>query len=163
VASVPDPTTEPAASAPQPHAAVIKPKSTSPHLARPKPGAVQEPAAQGADAARAEATVAGTSHPQPAPEAEKREPSEPVATPAQPPAPKPAGPTAFLSLAISPWGEVFVDGKSAGVSPPLTELELSAGKHRIEIRNGAFKPYQEDIELGSNQTFRIKHSFRQQR
>lgn len=102
------------------------------------------------------------SQPAPEPKAEEPEPWQPVPVYAAPPASKPAtGPTAFLAFAVSPWGEVFVDGESAGVSPPLTELEVSAGKHRIEIRNGPFKPYQEDIELGSNQTFRIKHKFRQ--
>jgi hypothetical protein len=54
---------------------------------------------------------------------------------------------------------VFVDGKSAGVSPPLAELELTPGKHRIVVRNGSFKPLQEDVELGSNETIRIKHKF----
>ena len=84
-----------------------------------------------------------------------------------PPVPAPARPdpvpTALIQLAISPWGEVFVNGKSAGVSPPMTELELAPGKYRIEVRNGAFKPYQEEVELGSNQTIRIKHKFTQQR
>jgi serine/threonine-protein kinase len=70
-----------------------------------------------------------------------------------------AGATALVLLAISPWGEVYVNGKSVGVSPPLAEVELKPGKHRIEVRNGGFKPYQEDMELGSNQTVRIKHKF----
>jgi class 3 adenylate cyclase len=69
------------------------------------------------------------------------------------------GATALVLLAISPWGEVYVNGKSVGVSPPLAEVELKPGKHRIEVRNGSFKPYQEDMELGSNQTVRIKHKF----
>jgi serine/threonine-protein kinase len=87
----------------------------------------------------------------------------PVAAPAiQLPPPPPAakkGPTALVLLAISPWGEVFVDGKSMGVSPPLTELELPQGKHRIVVRNSEFKPFDEEIDLGSNQTLRIKHKF----
>jgi hypothetical protein len=74
-----------------------------------------------------------------------------------------AGPTALVMLAISPWGEVFVDGRPAGVSPPLAELELSPGKHQIEIRNGAFKPYQADVDVGPNETTRIKHKFLQGR
>ena len=86
------------------------------------------------------------------------------ASPAAAPAPKPhLGTSALVQLAISPWGEVFVNGKPAGVSPPMAELELRPGKYRIEVRNGVFKPYQEDVELGSNQTIRIKHKFTQQR
>ena len=83
----------------------------------------------------------------------------PVAPPASAPAKKAA--TALVLLAISPWGEVLVDGKSMGVSPPLTELELPQGKHRIVVRNAGFKPFDEVIELGSNQTMRIKHKFAQ--
>jgi class 3 adenylate cyclase len=71
------------------------------------------------------------------------------------------GPTALITLAISPWGEVVVDGKSVGVSPPLSELELAPGHHRIEIRNGGFKPYLESFELEPNQTVRIKYKFKE--
>jgi hypothetical protein len=104
--------------------------------------------------------------------AEPQEPIKPVLAPIVPaPAPsspfqvqKPVmGPTAVVLLAISPWGEVFVDGKLAGISPPMSELELAVGKHRIEIRNSSFKPYQEDVDLSSNQTTKIKHKFAQGR
>ncbi len=73
----------------------------------------------------------------------------------------PAGPTALVMFAISPWGEIFLDGKSAGVSPPLSELELAPGHHRIEIHNGSFKPYLETFELEANQTVRIKYKFKE--
>ena len=43
------------------------------------------------------------------------------------------------------------------------EIPLKPGKYRIEVRNGEFKPYQEDVELGSHQTIRIKHKFTQPR
>jgi len=139
---------EPAAPLPQSDATVIEPKSATKPASRRKAAPVQQPATKGVDMARIE------------PEPRKAVP----ATRSGPHASKSAaGGTAFILLAVSPWGEVFVDGKSAGVSPPLTELEVSAGKHRVEIRNGAFKPYQEEIELGSNQTFRIKHKFTPQR
>ena len=73
----------------------------------------------------------------------------------------PAGPTALVMFAISPWGEIVLDGKSVGVSPPLSELELAPGHHRIEIRNGSFKPYLETFELEANQTVRIKYKFKE--
>ncbi|MEO8631414.1 MAG: PEGA domain-containing protein, partial [Betaproteobacteria bacterium] len=69
--------------------------------------------------------------------------------------------TALITLAISPWGEVFVDGVSTAVSPPISELELTPGSHRIEIRNGEFKPYLETFQLEANQTVRIRHKFAQ--
>jgi len=64
-------------------------------------------------------------------------------------------------LAVSPWGEVVVDGKSAGVSPPLAELELTPGTHRVEIRNGDFTPHLVSLQLDPNQTVKIKHKFTQ--
>ena len=96
------------------------------------------------------------------------EPWKPTLAPAAPaPAPAPPRPdtaaTALIQLAISPWGEVYVDGKAAGVSPPKAEIALKPGKYRIEVRNGDFKPYMEEVELGSHQTVRIKHKFTQQR
>ena len=69
--------------------------------------------------------------------------------------------SALVMLAVSPWGEVIVDGKSAGVSPPLSELELAPGTHRIEIKNGDFTPHLVTLQLESNQTTRIKHKFTQ--
>jgi class 3 adenylate cyclase len=71
-----------------------------------------------------------------------------------------AGPTALIMLAVSPWGEVVVDGKPVGVTPPLSELELAPGRYRIEIRNGSFKPYLETFQLEPNQTIRIKYKFK---
>jgi class 3 adenylate cyclase len=82
-------------------------------------------------------------------------------TPASPYTPAPKGPSALVMFAVSPWGEVLVDGKSMGVSPPLSELELKAGTHRVEIRNGDFTPHLVTLQLESNQTIRIKHKFTQ--
>ena len=66
---------------------------------------------------------------------------------------------ALISFAVSPWGEIYVDGKKAGVSPPLKELTVSAGKHRIEIRNLNFTPYSETIDLKAESTKNIKYIF----
>jgi len=64
-----------------------------------------------------------------------------------------------VTLAISPWGEVFVDGTRQGVSPPLRELSLEPGKHTILIVNETFKPYSKTIDLAPNSTFKIKYKF----
>ena len=64
-----------------------------------------------------------------------------------------------IRLAIAPWGEVYVDGKKAGVSPPLTELRLPAGKHSIEIRNGSFPSRRQSVDLAPDASLRIKHKF----
>ncbi|HQT30455.1 MAG TPA: serine/threonine-protein kinase [Thiobacillus sp.] len=67
---------------------------------------------------------------------------------------------ATMSFAISPWGEVFVDGKSVGISPPLTSLKLEAGKHRVEIRNQAFAAHRDTVNLKPGQSFKVRHKFR---
>lgn len=69
--------------------------------------------------------------------------------------------SALVTLAISPWGEVFVDGRSLGVSPPLREFELPIGKHRVVVRNGDFKAFEQELDLTSNQTVKVKHKFAQ--
>jgi len=65
-----------------------------------------------------------------------------------------------IQLAISPWGEVVVDGASRGVSPPLRELELPPGKHTVEIRNTTFPTRVENITVRSGESVRLRHRFR---
>jgi serine/threonine protein kinase len=72
----------------------------------------------------------------------------------------PTKPSARLGLAVSPWGEIYVDGKKRGISPPLTELKLAPGKHTIEIRNASFAPYADTVNLDANAYVKIKHRFR---
>jgi hypothetical protein len=69
------------------------------------------------------------------------------------------GGPAVISLAILPWGEVYLDGKKQGVSPPLLELQVVAGRHTVEIRNSTFPAHKEVIQAKPGSTIRIKHSF----
>jgi hypothetical protein len=72
---------------------------------------------------------------------------------------KPVG-TATVSLGISPWGEVYVDGNKVGVSPPLNSIEVALGKHQIEIRNTTFSPYRQTVDVQPGEQLKIKHKFR---
>lgn len=74
-------------------------------------------------------------------------------------APVESPPLARLNLAVSPWGEIYVDGRKRGVSPPLRHIELAPGKHSIEIRNTTFPPRRESVEVAANARLRIKHKF----
>ncbi len=67
--------------------------------------------------------------------------------------------TGVITLAIAPWGEVFVDGDRVGVSPPVNEVEVSTGKRKVEIRNGSFPVYTEVVDVKADQKLRIKHKF----
>ena len=65
-----------------------------------------------------------------------------------------------VELAIAPWGEVLVDGKSRGVSPPLRMLDLPPGTHTVEVRNSTFAPHVEHVQLKAGESVRIRHRFR---
>lgn len=51
----------------------------------------------------------------------------------------------------SPYGEVWVDGKSVGKSP-ITRLQLSIGKHKVEIRRKGYPPQTYAVEIQENKT-----------
>ncbi|MEW5903126.1 MAG: adenylate/guanylate cyclase domain-containing protein [Pseudomonadota bacterium] len=70
------------------------------------------------------------------------------------------GGPAVVSLAILPWGEIYLDGKKQGISPPLLELQVVPGKHTLEIRNTTFPVYKEEIRVKPGANIRIKHSFK---
>ena len=63
-------------------------------------------------------------------------------------------------LAVAPWGEVFVDGRSRGVSPPVQVLELPAGPHTVEIRNGEFPAHVQRVVVKPGEPVRIRHRFK---
>jgi len=77
---------------------------------------------------------------------------------AEPTAPVPR--TGKIRLAIRPWGEVVVDGKSRGVSPPLKELSIPEGRHRIQIRNGDFAGYDSELDIKAGSKGEIAYSFK---
>ena len=64
-----------------------------------------------------------------------------------------------VEVMVVPWGEVYLDGRIQGVSPPLTKLEVAPGKHEVEIRNTTFSAHVEHIEIKSGEQVKIKHKF----
>jgi len=75
--------------------------------------------------------------------------------PASPPPPQ----TAKLLLAVTPRGDVYIDGKHAGTAPPLSVIELPAGRHKVEIRNSVQLPYLSYITLQAGASHRVQHTF----
>ena len=130
-AAAPDPAPPAAAPvAPEPAAAPSPPSPVPARLVR-----AAEPAA-GAPEVAAETKVADAAAP--------------------PVAPKPIG---RVVLGVAPWGEIYVDGKKRGISPPVKELRLAPGRHTIEIRNGDFPPHSETIEVNADEAVRVTHRF----
>jgi serine/threonine-protein kinase len=107
--------------------------------------------------------------PPPAPEAVA--PPAPSATEPDPPKPEPksaprkraepAAPTgdATVVIAVTPWGEVVVDGDIKGVAPPLTQVTLPPGAHTIEIRNGSSAPFVARLDVKPGEKVQLQHRF----
>ena len=67
--------------------------------------------------------------------------------------------TGIVRIAISPWGEVEVDGKPAGTSPPMTELTLPEGRHQIVVRNADLPLHSIAVNVVPGQPVTLKHKF----
>jgi class 3 adenylate cyclase len=74
--------------------------------------------------------------------------------------PAPAQGPGRLELAVAPWGEVLVNGKRRGISPPLRVIELAPGAHTIEIRNSTFPAHVSKVQVKAGEAVRIQHRFR---
>ncbi|MGH8689190.1 MAG: hypothetical protein ACREVQ_15910 [Burkholderiales bacterium] len=119
----------------------------------PAPASAPKPAAKVRKARRA--TTATSKSTQPATTmVAKSQPSTEVAT-----AGAPAASTGVVLLTVLPWGEVFVDGKSRGVSPPLHKLQLAAGTHTIEVRNTSFPTLTQRVDVRAGAPFHLRHRF----
>jgi hypothetical protein len=66
---------------------------------------------------------------------------------------------ASIELDIKPEGDVLVDGVFQGTSPPLTRLQLTPGKHTIEIRNARYKSVNVEVDVKAGEHSSLKHSF----
>ncbi|MFZ3001289.1 MAG: serine/threonine-protein kinase [Undibacterium umbellatum] len=64
-----------------------------------------------------------------------------------------------LKLSIKPWGTVFVDGVQQGASPPLKNISLTAGKHKIRVTNPGFPDFITEIDAGKSNAATIEHEF----
>jgi serine/threonine-protein kinase len=61
---------------------------------------------------------------------------------------------------VSPWGEIIIDDKPTGVAPPLSRIELTEGRHRIEIHHDPSDPWKQEIDVHGNAPIEINHEFK---
>lgn len=139
-AAVPAATAGPATGSPAVAAAALPAPATT------EPGATAAAAPTGAApgtkaAARAAARGTGT------------EPATATAATAAAPS------SGTLQIAVSPWGEVEVDGRPAGTTPPLTQLNLPVGSHVVTIRNADFPPHSATVQVQADQPVTVRHRF----
>ena len=69
--------------------------------------------------------------------------------------------TGLLQLAISPWGQVEVDGRAVGTTPPLAKLTLDEGAHTITVRNEDFPPLTVTVQVNADKPVTVRHRFGQ--
>ncbi|MDP2806414.1 MAG: adenylate/guanylate cyclase domain-containing protein [Gallionellaceae bacterium] len=65
----------------------------------------------------------------------------------------------LITFSIRPWGEVYLDGKMIGVSPPLNKLKVGAGEHVIEVKNTNLPSHKETLKIKAGVKIIINHKF----
>jgi serine/threonine protein kinase len=116
------------------------------------PAAVSEPIAPGA-------ITPAPVRPKPAERPAVREPRERPAQRDAAPKPAAAPATGVVQLAVTPWGQIEIDGKKAGVTPPLSQLTLSVGEHVITVRNEDFTPHTVTVRISADKPVTVRHRF----
>ena len=64
-----------------------------------------------------------------------------------------------MQFAISPWGQVEIDGVAAGTTPPLSRLSLPSGTHQIVVRNDDFPPFVTTVTVNDEKPVTLRHRF----
>jgi serine/threonine-protein kinase len=136
-----------------------------PPAAAPAPVPTEAAAVEAAPATPAAVTAneppaAPTAPPSAAPRASPPPRARPATAP-RAAAPAAAAPLASgsVQLAISPWGQVEVDGQAAGTTPPLTRLTLTEGTHTITVRNEDFPPLTVTVQVSEDKLVTLRHRF----
>jgi hypothetical protein len=79
--------------------------------------------------------------------------------PAAPATPPPQAAPVTVRVAVRPWGEVVVNGRSRGVSPPLRELSLPPGRYQVTVRNASAGDYRMTLTVAPGRPASITHEF----
>lgn len=85
--------------------------------------------------------------------------SAPASAAASASSPPTTATTGRIHIIATPWGEVEVDGKKVGVSPPLTFLSLQPGEHTVVLRNADYAARAFKVKVELDKTERVAHKF----
>jgi hypothetical protein len=64
-----------------------------------------------------------------------------------------------VSFVIRPWGNVFINGRSRGASPPFRSLRLDPGTYNVMITNGDLPRYVRVITVKAGENITVVHQF----
>jgi len=120
------------------------PTTQPPRTASPEP--TQPASTELSDDPPADEASESTQHP--AEEAAAATPAPPSTVEATPPA---VAETGFLTVAVTPWATVSVDGKEVGTTP-LETLELAAGTHEVGMAHPSYHALYREVTIRSGET-----------
>jgi len=83
----------------------------------------------------------------------------PVPEPPPPPAAVPGPGT--VQFAVTPWGQVEVNGQAMGTTPPLTKLTLNPGNYKITVRNADFPDFVTNVTVDADHPVVVRYRFGQ--
>lgn len=126
------------------------PMPAGPQVAEPPPLAQPAPTES--------SVVRASEQPEPAQAPPVQKPARTAQATTKAPQRQPGG-TARLILAVSPQGEIYIDGKHHGTTPPVTAFDLEPGMHRVEVRSGSRTPYLTYMTVEAGEVRRIRHDF----
>ena len=137
--------------------AVVAPVVTATVVTAPVPAADAAPPERSDTAAPEPAPIAVAPPPAAAPPKTHKPLAK--APPPRAPAAAPVPAMGVVNIAISPWGQVEVDGTPVGTTPPLSRLELPQGMHTITVRNEDFPPHTQRVQVDTERPVSFKHRF----
>ena len=65
-----------------------------------------------------------------------------------------------LSLDIRPWGNVSVNGRGYGASPPRNSIRLAPGTYTVAVTNGELPAYNATVTLEAGGSASVSHQFK---
>ncbi len=66
----------------------------------------------------------------------------------------------YLSISVTPWAEVFLDGAGAGTTPLADPLRLSIGEHELKLAGPAGREWRETVRITEGDTLEVRVDLR---
>ncbi len=93
----------------------------------------------------------------PEPEPEPYTDDDQPLQPDPPPLPPPVVPkTAFLTIKVTPWAKIYIDGKYVDTTPFTKPIEVKTGSHVVKAVNPQFEVWEETIDFPGGKTITKK-------
>ena len=65
----------------------------------------------------------------------------------------------YLSCNIYPWGEIFIDGKSVGITPLRKPIALLPGKYEVIVKNSQYESISRQVTISAEDTINFNYNF----